>query len=70
MQQRSPLICTWLPSRKSMLGDFSQSSGYSNYIQAKQKKTTTFHTISQGTSETRSRIASLGNNLLANNKRF
>ncbi len=34
MEQRSPLICTWLPSRKSMLGDFNHSSAYNTLIQA------------------------------------
>jgi hypothetical protein len=30
-EQRSPLICTWLPSRKNMLSDFSRSK-YTNHL--------------------------------------
>jgi hypothetical protein len=30
-EQRSPLICTWLPSRKNMLSEFSRSK-YTNHL--------------------------------------
>jgi hypothetical protein len=30
-EQRSPLICTWLPSRKNMLNEFSRSK-YTNHL--------------------------------------
>lgn len=35
MEQRSPLLCTWLPSRKSMLTDFTSISTYNNYLSSK-----------------------------------
>ena len=71
MEQRSPLLCTWLPSRKSMLGDFSNFSNYNNNMQAVQRKPG-LYTISAGeeSGERRTRMASLGNNLVhLNNSR-
>jgi hypothetical protein len=32
MEQRSPLLCTWLPSRKSMLEEFSVYSVHNNNL--------------------------------------
>lgn len=47
MDQRSPLLCTWLPSRKSMLGDFTQISTYNNYLAAHEQRKSTSHYTSE-----------------------
>lgn len=45
-EQRSPLICTWLPSRKNMLSEFSRGK-YRNHLK-----------LSSGQSEKNSRLLS------------
>jgi hypothetical protein len=56
MEQRSPLLCTWLPSRKAMLGDFNIASAYTNHLQAVQRNEPSH----------RPRIAQVGLNMLRN----
>jgi hypothetical protein len=34
IEQRSPLLCTWLPSRKAMVCEFNTYSSYANSLQA------------------------------------
>lgn len=80
LEQRSPLLCTWLPSRKAMLGDFSRNAAYHNQLQSGQKRAQSFcmgentslnfdNVIIQSetkgnTYEGRSRIASFGSKIV------
>lgn len=34
MEQRSPLLCTWLPSKKTMVNDLNIVNSQQNYLQA------------------------------------
>lgn len=65
MAQRSPLLCTWLPSKKSMITEFNQNSKATHYLEMKRDTHSTITTI-QGEHKDRSRMANIGNNVITN----